>query len=83
MMEDAVWGNPNQNVNTSHEVLDSNSTLKTYQRKRNRNVWGKTKTVLNVFLNTAAVMGWVLVFVLLFDALFLNARLIEYLLIGY
>ena len=83
MMEDAVWGNPNQKVNTSHEVLDSNSTLKTYQRKRNRNVWGKTKTVLNVFLNTAAVMGWVLVFVLLLDGFFNNARLIEYLLIGY
>ena len=83
MMEDAVWGNPNQNVNTSQEVLDSNSTLKTYQGKRNRNVWGKTKTVLNVFLNTAAVMGWVLVFVLLLDGFFNNARLIEYLLIGY
>jgi hypothetical protein len=81
-MEEAVWG-PNRNVSTSLELSDSSSTLKTYPKKEQISVWKKTKSFLSLAFNALAVIGWVVTIVLLFDAFFLDARLIEFMLIGY
>lgn len=83
-MEEAVWG-PTQTVKESTLVKasDSNSTLKNSLRKEKRSVWSKTKSILSVGFSILAVVGWVVIFILLIDAFFNDAKVMEWILIGY